>query len=155
MFHITGGCSPSLTVLIPEAGWSEWTRILCTSLFLDPDAPLSDEGDLLLGRELRGNYLSIMRTLSGYGPCTRAELIDILGGSRSSIGHYLKSLVGDLALVERETPIMEATVQGAHDTLWPTRFFARGWLASVQRSVTFGTGFGQGQLLACLIDFGR
>ena len=95
---------------------------------------MSDEGDLLLGRELRGNYLSIMRTLSGYGPCTRAELIDILGGSRSSIGHYLKSLVGDLALVERETPIM------ASDRTRSARYivadpFLRTWLACLRPAV--------------------
>ena len=83
-----------------------------------------------LGRELRGNYLSLFKMIATRGECSHAELRDTLPGL-SSVGPYLTSLSGDLGLVEKEMPVF------AGDSTRNTRYivadpFMRAWLAAVQ-----------------------
>ena len=83
--------------------WSEWAATLCESLFLQPDARLRDEGQILLGRELSRSNLSVLRGIAEADTCTRAALTDALPGQRD-ISRSLACLVRDLRLVTRRTP---------------------------------------------------
>lgn len=84
--------------------WDDWATELCNRLFLSGNAPLSQEGETLLGRELRRNYLAILHTLARRGPCSHAELLEWLP-DLSSLGAYLEVLVRDLRLVEKSFPV--------------------------------------------------
>ena len=86
---------------VPE--WSYWTRQICERLFLRSDSPLREEGESLLGRELRRNYVAILRVLANRGPCTHAELQDAM--PELSLGPYLKTLAQDLRLIEKQYPV--------------------------------------------------
>ena len=57
---------------IPE--WAPWAQQVCERLFLRSDSPLREEGESLLGRELRRNYVALLRVIAERGPCTHAEL---------------------------------------------------------------------------------
>lgn len=83
--------------------WSEWAAELCESLFIRPTAPLFEEGDALLGRELNRNYRAVLRVIANHGPCTHAQLRTALPDLKS-FSPYLTSLVRELGLVERELP---------------------------------------------------
>ena len=56
--------------------WKPWAQQVCERLFLRSDSPLREEGEGLLVRELRRNYLAILRTLAERPSCTHAELQD-------------------------------------------------------------------------------
>ena len=114
-------------------GWSNWARNLCASLFLRLGAPLQDEGEMLLGREIRGNFLRLLRTIARSGASSHRELSDSVSGI-SSIGPYLTSLVRDLRLVDKEVPIF------ASDNSRNSRYviadpFLRAWLAAIRPSI--------------------
>lgn len=83
--------------------WSEWVREVCQRLFLQVDAPLREEGESLLGHELRRNYLAVLRALARHGPCTHSDLRAVL--PRLSLGPYLTTLGRDLRLIEKEQPV--------------------------------------------------
>ena len=86
---------------VPE--WEPWTQQVCERLFLRSGSPLREEGEGLLARELRRNYLAILRTLAERPSCTHAELQDAL--PELSLGPYLSAVTNDLRLVERKLPI--------------------------------------------------
>ena len=44
--------------------WESWAQQVCERLFLRSASPLREEGEGLLARELRRNYLAILRTLA-------------------------------------------------------------------------------------------
>ena len=83
--------------------WREWALDMCRALFLRVDAPLREEGDGLLGRELRRNNLAVLRTVARLAPCTHADIQAEL--PRLSLGPYLTTLVRDLRLVDRLQPV--------------------------------------------------
>ena len=83
--------------------WESWAQEVCERLFLRSDSPLREEGESLLGRELRRNYVAILRTLSERGPCTHADLQEAL--PERSLGPYLKTLTQDLRLIEKQHPM--------------------------------------------------
>ena len=84
--------------------WADWAAELCESLFMRPTAPLFEEGDALLGRELNRNYRAVLREIANHGPCTHAQLRTALPDLKS-FSPYLTSLVRELGLVERELPV--------------------------------------------------
>ena len=84
-------------------GWESWAQQVCERLFLRSGSPLREEGEGLLARELRRNYLAILRTLAERPSCTHAELRDAL--PELSLGPYLNAVTNDLRLVERKLPI--------------------------------------------------
>ena len=86
---------------IPD--WNDWAQQVCERLFLRADSPLREEGEHVLGRELRRNYVAILRTLAGRGPCTRGDLQDAM--PELSLGPYLQTLAHDLELVEKQYPV--------------------------------------------------
>ena len=83
--------------------WPDWAAELLESLFMRPTAPLFEEGDALLGRELNRNYRAVLREIANHGPCTHAELRTALTDLKS-FSPYLTSLVRGLGLVERGLP---------------------------------------------------
>ena len=109
--------------------WREWVAELCARLFLRADAPLREEGESLLGLELRRNYLAVLRVLaerSRSHPELRDALPDI-----PSLGPYLQTLARDLRLVARETPVF------SHEGSRGARYhlsdpFLRSWLSVLQ-----------------------
>ena len=86
---------------VPE--WEPWAQQVCERLFLRSGAPFREEGEGLLARELRRNYLAILRTLAERPSSTHAELQDAL--PELSLGPYLNAVTNDLRLVERKLPI--------------------------------------------------
>ncbi len=114
--------------LIPE--WEEWATELCERLFLRSDAPLREEGEHLLGHELRRTYLAILRTLAERRSCTHAELREALP-ELTSLGPYLKTLTRDLRLVEKELPVFAGeSSRGARYIVSDP--FLSAWLAAIQ-----------------------
>lgn len=109
--------------------WREWAMELCRRLFLRSDAPLREEGESLLGLELRRNYLAVLRVLAERSR-SHAELREVLP-DLPSLGPYLQTLTRDLRLVERELPVF------AHDGGKGARYhlsdpFLRAWLSVLQ-----------------------
>ena len=89
--------------------WRDWAGQVCDRFFLRVDSPLRDEGDSLLGRELQRNYLAVLRAVARHGPCTHAELRVALPGV--SLGPYLKTLVRDLGLLAKQSPVFATSGQ--------------------------------------------
>lgn len=87
---------------IPE--WPDWAAELCSRLFLRSDAILRDEGEVLMGRELRHNYLAILRTIAERRVCTYAELSEALP-EQTNLEPYLNTLTRDLRLIDKEQPV--------------------------------------------------
>ncbi len=92
-------------VAIPDGirSWREWALEACQRLFLRVDAPLREEGESLLGGELRRNNLAVLRAVARLAPCTHADLQAKFPGL--SLGPYLTALVQDLRLVDRLQPV--------------------------------------------------
>ena len=113
---------------IPD--WAGWATELCARLFLRSDALLREEGEALMGRELRRTYLAIFRTLAERRVCSHAELKEALP-DQTSLGPYLKTLTRDLRLIDRELPVF------SHDSSRRARYvvadpFLCAWLAALQ-----------------------
>ena len=111
--------------------WRDWIAELCGRLFLRADAPLREEGESLLGLELRRNYLAILRVLAERSRSHR-ELREALP-DLPSLGPYLQTLTRDLRLVERELPVFSrGGSRGARYHLADP--FLRAWLSVLQTS---------------------
>ncbi len=112
---------------IPD--WRDWAQQVCERLFLRTDSPLREEGEGLLGSELRRNYVAVLRTLAGRGPCTHADLQDAMPGL--SLGPYLRTLTQDLQLIEKQYPIFTDRRQrrARYAVSDP---FLRAWLSVIQ-----------------------
>ena len=113
---------------IPE--WTQWTKELCERLFLRSDAPLREEGESLMRRELHLNTLAILRTLAERRKCTHAQLREALP-EHTTLGPYLKNLTRDLGLVEKELPVFaDERSKGARYVVADP--FLSAWLAVIQ-----------------------
>ncbi len=113
---------------VPE--WAEWAAELCARLFLRSDALLREEGEALMGRELRRTYLAVVRTVAERRVCTHAELTEALP-DQSSLGPYLKTLTRDLQLIEKELPVFAGeSSRGARYVVSDP--FLRAWFAALQ-----------------------
>ena len=132
-----------------RARWREWARNLFAALFLRPGAPLRDEGEMLLGRELRGKHLSLLRTIAERRVSTYGELVASLP-SVASIGPYVTSLVRDLQLVAREVPIF-ASDKSRNARYMIADPFLRAWLAAIGPSIRESRAISQDQALDRLL----
>ena len=113
---------------IPD--WTDWAAELCARLFLRSDALLREEGEALMGRELRRAYLAIFRTLAERRVCSHAELKEALP-DQTSLGPYLKTLTRDLRLIDKELPVFAGdSSRGARYVVSDP--FLRAWLAALQ-----------------------
>ena len=109
--------------------WREWIAELSSGLFFRPDAPLREEGESLLGLELRRNYLAVLRVVAERSR-SHAELREALPDLPSP-GPYLQTLTRDLRLVERELPVFSRDgSRGARYHLADP--FLRAWLSVLQ-----------------------
>lgn len=113
---------------IPE--WEAWATELCNRLFLRSDAPLREEGESLLGHELRRGYLAILRILAERRRCTHTELREALPGA-TSLGPYLKTLTQDLRLVEKELPVFAGESSRGARYIVSDQFLSA-WLGAIQ-----------------------
>ncbi len=119
-----------ITDLSAVENWSEWTGALCTKLFLRDDSPLREEGETLFGRELRGVNRSMMQVLAERGPCAHSVLRAALPDVRS-LGPYLKTMVQDLGLIEKEMPVFsDGSAKGARYAVTDPFLFT--WLGVLQ-----------------------
>jgi len=110
--------------------WQPWAQQVCEGLFLRSDSPLREEGESLLGRELRRNYVALLRTVAERGPCTHAELREAI--PELSLGPYLRTLAQDLRLVEKQDPVFaEHRRRGRYAVSDP---FLLAWLSVIQPS---------------------
>ena len=110
--------------------WQTWAQQVCEGLFLRSDSPLREEGESLLGRELRRNYVALLRMIAERGPRTHTELREAI--PEVSLGPYLKTLVQDLRLVEKQDPIFaEHRRRGRYTVSDP---FLLAWLNVIQPS---------------------
>lgn len=108
--------------------WAPWAQQVCEHLFLRSDSPLREEGESLLRRELRRNNAALLRTIAERGPCSHSELQDTF--TELSLGPYLKMLVQDLRLVEKQDPIFAAgRRRGRYSVSDP---FVLAWLSVIQ-----------------------
>lgn len=113
---------------IPD--WEPWAQQVCEHLFLRSDAPLREEGESLLTGELRRNYVALLRAVAERGPRTHAELREVM--PELSLGPYLKALVHDLRLVEKQDPVFaEQRRRGRYAVSDP---FLLAWLNVIQPS---------------------
>ena len=110
--------------------WTDWAAELCARLFLRSDALLREEGEALMGRELRRTYLAIFRTLAERRVCSHAELKEALP-AQTSLGPYLNTLTRDLRLIDKELPVFAGdSSRGARYVVSDP--FLRAWLAALQ-----------------------
>lgn len=122
-FAETGGLDA-----IPD--WADWAMELCTQLFLRSDAVLREEGESLMGQELRRGYLAVLRVLAERRVCTHAQLREALP-EQTSLGPYLKTLSRDLRLIDKELPVFaDEFSKGARYVISDP--FLRAWLAALQ-----------------------
>ena len=113
---------------IPD--WTDWAAELCARLFLRSGALLREEGETLMGRELRRTYLAVFRTLAERRVCSHAELKEALP-DQTSLGPYLKTLTRDLRLIDKELPVFAGdSSKGARYVVSDP--FLRAWLAALQ-----------------------
>ena len=113
--------------VVPD--WRHWAQQMCERLFLRTDSPLREEGESLLGRELRRNYVAILRVLASRGPCTHADLQSVTPGL--SLGPYLGTLTRDLRLVEKQYPVF-ADHRQRRARYAISDPFLRSWLSVIQ-----------------------
>ena len=109
--------------------WRAWAPIFCESLFLQRDAQMCDEGELLLRRGLSRSSLAVLRAIAKNDMCTRAALKEALPG-QSDISRVLACLVRDLRLVTRQTPVFarESSTKARYSV---SDQFLRAWLSAV------------------------
>ena len=108
----------------------EWTARVLDRLFLRFDAALRDEGETLLGREVRGHALGILRMLARKRRLDHGQLRDSVR-EPATLGPYLRTLVRDLRLVEKELPVFapENSRRARYSIADP---FLLAWLAAIR-----------------------
>ena len=80
-----------------------WVNDLCSVLFLEPDAPLAEEGDIVLGGELRPAARAVLRAVAVRGRSARAGIAGAAPGVRDP-GSQLRFLTEGIGLVRKELP---------------------------------------------------
>ena len=109
--------------------WEPWAQEVCERLFLHSNSPLREEGESLLGRKLRRNYIALLRLLAERGPCTHTGLQEAL--PERSLGPYLKTLTQDLGLIEKQHPMFAEERQRRARYIVSDPFL-RAWLRVIQ-----------------------
>ena len=114
-----------LTGSLPGQGNDRWTMDLANRLFLAPDALLRDEGEVLLGRELQGDSLRILREVATRRFSTLPRLRRVFPGL-ADLEERLEALVLDLRLVGQRMPMFRGNRQAARYVVSDP--FLRAWL---------------------------
>ncbi len=102
LYAVFGG-TPYYLSLLESTEWDREAR----RLILDSRSPLYYEPEFLLRTELRGSlvYFEVLRLLAS-GKNSFSELAGSLKVARTSLNYYLKVLIEDLDIVEREEPVL-------------------------------------------------
>ncbi|PLJ77011.1 MAG: hypothetical protein B7L53_08710 [Thermofilum sp. NZ13] len=103
MLYAVFGGTPYYLSLVESPSWSAEAR----RLILDNRSPLYYEPEFLLRTELRGSlvYFEVLRLLAS-GKSSFSELAGSLKTARTSVNYYLRVLIEDLDIVEREEPVL-------------------------------------------------
>lgn len=123
-------------VLIPAADYRLETL---RRLFFEGSSPLRDEADTWFLREFRGRYDTVLRLLARLGPCSHGQLTEEFrrAGTESEkqLGGYLKVLVENYRMVERQMPIFAGKTdrKGRYAI---TDNFLMSWLGGLARNVS-------------------
>ena len=83
--------------------WRSWARDLCSVLFFEPDAALGEEGDILLGPEIRPPARAVLQAIAERGRVTRPGIAGAAPGVRDP-GAQLRVLADGMGLLRREAP---------------------------------------------------
>jgi AAA+ ATPase superfamily predicted ATPase len=123
-------------VLVPHENHRQETL---RSLFFEGSSPLRDEADNWFLREFRGRYDTVLRLLARLGPCPHSALAEEFGraGSESEkqLGGYLKVLVENYRMVERQMPIF-AGKKDRKGRYAIADNFLMSWLGGLARNVS-------------------
>lgn len=122
-------------VLTQEEGYRQKTL---HQLFFEGSSPLRDEADNWFLREFRGRYDTVLKLLARLGPCSHGVLIEEFSraGSESEkqLGGYLKILVDNYRMVERQLPIF-SSAKGRKTRYAITDNFLMSWLGALSKNV--------------------
>jgi AAA+ ATPase superfamily predicted ATPase len=123
-------------VLVPSTDYrSETLR----RLFFEGSSPLRDEADNWFLREFRGRYDTVLRLLARLGPCSHGALTEEFSRagteSEKQLGGYLKILVDNYRMVERQLPIF-AVKKERKARYAITDNFLMSWLGGLARNVS-------------------
>ncbi len=107
-------------------GWSSWAQDVCWTLFLSTSAPLGEEGDVLLGPEIRPEARAVLQAVAYSGPLSADRVAAAVPGLADP-KRELRTLSEGLGLVREETPFGAGAGSGR------SRFvvadpFLRAWL---------------------------
>lgn len=108
-------------------------------LFFEGSSPLRDEADNWFLREFRGRYDTVLRLLARLGPCSHGQLTEEFGRagteSEKQLGGYLKILVDNYRMVERQMPIF-AGKKDRKGRYAITDNFLMSWLGGLAKNVS-------------------
>jgi AAA+ ATPase superfamily predicted ATPase len=108
-------------------------------LFFEGSSPLKDEADNWFLREFRGRYDTVLRLLARLGPCSHGQLTEEFGRagteSEKQLGGYLKILVENYRMVERQMPIF-AGKKDRKGRYAITDNFLMSWLGGLAKNVS-------------------
>lgn len=123
-------------VLIPHESHRQDTL---RRLFFEGSSPLRDEADNWFLREFRGRYDTVLRLLARLGPCSHGQLTEEFGRagteSEKQLGGYLKILVDNYRMVERQMPIF-AGKKNRKGRYAITDNFLMSWLGGLAKNVS-------------------
>jgi uncharacterized protein len=123
-------------VLIPHENYRQNTL---RRLFFEGSSPLRDEADNWFLREFRGRYDTVLRLLARLGPCSHGQLTEEFGRagteSEKQLGGYLKILVENYRMVERQMPIF-AGKKDRKGRYAITDNFLMSWLGGLAKNVS-------------------
>ena len=122
-------------VLTPAPDYRQRTL---RQLFFEGSSPLRDEADTWFLREFRGRYDTVLRLLARLGPCSHGALTEEFGRagteSEKQLGGYLKILVENYRMVERQMPIF-AGKKDRKGRYAITDNFLMSWLGGLAKNV--------------------
>ncbi|WP_173978908.1 ATP-binding protein [Magnetospirillum sp. UT-4] len=108
-------------------------------LFFEGSSPLRDEADNWFLREFRGRYDTVLRLLARLGPCSHGQLAEEFGRAgtetEKQLGGYLKILVDNYRMVERQLPIF-AGRKDRKGRYAITDNFLMSWLGALAKNVS-------------------
>lgn len=107
-------------------------------LFFEGSSPLRDEADNWFLREFSGRYDTVLKLLARLGPCAHGTLMEEFGRAgtetEKQLGGYLKILVENYRMVEKQLPIF-APRTGRKARYAITDNFLTSWLGALSKNV--------------------
>lgn len=111
---------------------NSWAMELCRRLFLQKDAPLNEEGERLMSRDLHRPFSTLVRFVAERRSCTVPELKQAFP-NRASLGNHLGTLTRQLRLIEKQLPVFASESSSVPRYIVADPFLCA-WLAVIQSS---------------------